>query len=106
MAEHIQRPIVFVEDELEVVVVCSVVDSDGDQIRRSTPEQSHRDAARLARRQFRPRNVVYGFEHREIPSQCGRRCSSMKIASKGLASIADQWASLTPDGGDVSVPAT
>jgi hypothetical protein len=44
MVEDIQRPIVFVEDELEVVVVCGVVDSNGDQIRRSTPEQSHRDA--------------------------------------------------------------
>src|SRR6266540_6444576 len=71
MVEHIQRPIVFVEDELEVVVVCSIVDNDGHQIRRSTPEQSHRDAARPARRQFRPRNVVYGFEHREIPSGVG-----------------------------------
>ena len=52
----------FVEDELEVVVVCSVVDSDGHEVRRSTPEQSHRDAVRLARRQFRPPNFVCGFE--------------------------------------------
>jgi hypothetical protein len=51
---------VFVEDELEVVFVWGIVDGDGHQIRRSTPEQSHRDAVRLARRQFRPRNVVYG----------------------------------------------
>src|SRR6266536_6230136 len=106
MVEHIQRPIVFVEDELEGVAVCGVVDSDGHQIRRSTPEQSHRDAVRLARHQFRPRNVVYGFEHREIPSQWGRRCYSMKIALTGLASIADQCASVQPEGGDLSVPAT
>src|SRR6266511_1644428 len=106
MVKHIQRPIVFVEDELEVVVVCSVVDSDGHQIRRSTPEQSHRDAVRLARRQFRPRNVVYGFEHRELPSECGRRCYAMKLASKGLAPTADQCASLQPEGGDLSLPAT
>src|SRR6266545_1108212 len=103
MVEHIQRPIVFVEDELEVVVVCRVVDSDGHQIRRSTPEQSHRDAVRLARRQFRPRNVVYGFEHREIPSEWEALLPT-KIASKGLTLIADQCASSHPDGGDLSVP--
>src|SRR6266498_2235122 len=106
MVEHIQRPIMFVEDELEVVVVCSVVDGDGHQIRRSAPKQSHRDAIRLARRQFPRRNVVYGFEHREIPSQSGGRWYSMKIASTGLAPTADQCASLRPVGRDLSVPAT
>src|SRR6266545_4180943 len=106
MVEDIQRPIMFVEDELEVVVVCNVVDGDGHQIRRSTPEQSHRDAVRPARRQFRPRNVVYGFEHREIPSECGRRCYAMKNVLRGLAPTADQCASLHPEGGDLSVPTT
>src|SRR6476619_6349953 len=106
MVEHIQRPLAFVEDELEVVVVCSVVDSDGHEVRRSTPEQSHRDAVRLARRQLRPRNVVYGFEHREIPSECGRRSCTTKIESKSLTLTADQCASLQPGGGDLPVPAT
>jgi hypothetical protein len=106
MVEHIQRPIVFVEDEFDVVVVCNVVDSDGHQIRRSTPEQSHRDAVRLSRRQFRPRNVAYGFEHREIPSQLWEALLSPEIASKALAPTADQCASLHPEGGDLSVPAT
>src|SRR6185295_16280326 len=106
MVKHIQRPIVFAQDELEVVAVCNVLDGDGHQVRRSSPEQFHRDAVRRARRQFCPRNVVYGFEHCEIPSLCGRRCYATKIALKGFAPKADQCSSLHPDGGDFFVPAT
>src|SRR4029077_3942893 len=44
--------------------------------------------------------------HREIPSEVWEALSPTEIASNGLAPTADQYASLQPDGGDLSVPAT
>src|SRR5690349_5310588 len=83
MVEHVQGPLVLFEDQLEVVVVCSVVDSDSHQTRRSTPEQSHRDAVHLARRELSPGNVFCCFEHREIPSQWGGLGYSTKNCAGG-----------------------
>src|SRR5262249_7593312 len=51
MMEDVERPVALVEDELEVVVGRGVGDGDGHQVRRSAPEQRHRDAVALSRRQ-------------------------------------------------------
>jgi len=69
MVEDIHCSLVFIEDELEVVVVRGIGDGNCHQIRRSTPKQSHRDAVAVPRRQFRLPTSVWGFKHRQIPSQ-------------------------------------
>src|SRR6478752_7657096 len=45
--ENLQRRLMLVEHELEVVVARGISDGDRHQIRRSTPKQSHRDAVAL-----------------------------------------------------------
>jgi hypothetical protein len=69
MMEDVQRSLVLVEDELEVIVVRGIGDGDRHQIRRSTPEQPDRDSVALAGRQFRPPRFACRFEHLVIPSQ-------------------------------------
>src|SRR5260221_296871 len=44
MIEDLERRLMLVEDELEVVVARSIGDGDCHQVRRSTPKQAHRDA--------------------------------------------------------------
>jgi hypothetical protein len=69
MFKDIQRSLTIVEDKLEVVVVRRIGDRNGHEIRRSIPKQSHRDAVAVPRRQFRLPTSVWGFKHRQIPSQ-------------------------------------
>jgi hypothetical protein len=69
MFKDIQRSFILVEDQLEVVVVRRIDDGNRYEIRRSTPEQSYRDAVAVPRRQFRLPTSVWGFKHRRIPSQ-------------------------------------
>ena len=68
MVEDIQRSLMLVKDELEVLVGRGVGDRDGHQVRGSTPEQSHCDAVVLPGREFRAPGFVSDFEHREILS--------------------------------------
>ena len=79
MVEDVQRLIVLIENELEVVVVGGVGDGDRNQIRRSSPEQRDRDSVTLARRQFRPPGVVFGFGHLVIPSLGAGRHDSTRF---------------------------
>src|SRR6266516_1703542 len=69
MIEDVQRSLVLVEDELEIIVVRGIGHGDRHQVRRSTPEQPDRDSVALARREFRAAGFVYGVEHLVIPSQ-------------------------------------
>src|SRR6185437_933592 len=63
MIEDVQRSLVLVEDELEVIVVRGVGDGDRHQIRRSSPQQPDHDSVALAGHQFRSPRFVYRFEH-------------------------------------------
>jgi hypothetical protein len=68
MMEDVQRSLVLAEDELKVIVVPGIGDSDRHQIRRSTPEEPDRDSIALARVELRAPSFVCGFEHLVIPS--------------------------------------
>src|SRR6266498_437795 len=68
MIEDFERRLMLTEDELEVVVARGIGDGDRHQIRRSTPEQSHRDAVALARHQFCPPGFVGWLKHGAVLS--------------------------------------
>jgi hypothetical protein len=68
MIEDLERRLMLVEEELEVVVARSIADGDSHQIRRPTPKQSHCDAVALARHQFRPPGFVCLLKHVAVPS--------------------------------------
>jgi hypothetical protein len=78
MVEDVQRLLVLFEDELKVIVVRSIADSDHQQIRRPTPEQADCDSVALACGEFRPPSLVCRIEHREIPSLVRSRDDSIK----------------------------
>jgi len=94
MVEDVERLLVLVEDELEVVVVRGIGDGDRHEVRRAAPKQGHRGAVALPRRQLRPLPFVCRPEH------------GAKADLPQPGAVADQRASLHPDGGDLSVPAS
>ena len=68
VVEDVQWSLVFFENELEVVPVRGIGHCDGEEIRRSAPEQSDGDSVALARRKLRPPGFVCRFDcHREAP---------------------------------------
>src|SRR6266516_908246 len=79
MMEDIQRSVVLVEDELEIVVVRSIRDGDRRQIRRPTPEQSDREAVALARRELHPPGVFCGFNHRKSLRSLGSAVTRRRL---------------------------
>jgi hypothetical protein len=78
MVKDVQRPIVLLKDEFEVITGCGVVDGHGQNLRDAAPEQFHRDSISPCASRAR---FAWCFHFRHVPARCSW-CPSLRSLVK------------------------